>query len=359
MHQPESANYASVVANRSSRWLHLYACFMVAATLLLIFAGGMVTSTGSGLAVPDWPTTYGQNMFTYPYEKWVGGIFYEHGHRLIASAVGFLTIILAVWTALVERRRWVEYLAWSALGLVILQGVLGGLTVIYLLPTPISVFHGCLAQIFLCTLVAIAVFTSAWWKRGTTPAATPSFLSAPACMAALVLALFVQLILGAMMRHSMKDLGSGLAVPDFPRAYGQWTPSLSDSSIEQYNYDRRTTYNMAPVAKRQIVYHMLHRFWALVVTGVCLTTSLLVLKRHPRIPALTRPAVLLLVLLASQWLLGAFTIWSGRNPLIASSHVLVGACTLATGWMLLVRSSRCLCTEQIESVSPAWQGAAA
>ena len=343
----------------SARWLHYYTCFMVCATLLLIFAGGMVTSTGSGLAVPDWPTTYGQNMFTYPYEKWVGGIFYEHGHRLIASSVGFLTIILAVWTALVEKRRWVRNLSWMALALVIAQGVLGGLTVIYLLPTPISVFHGCLAQIFLCVLVALAVFTSRWWNRDIHPVPTSALLPAPSCAAALVLAVFVQLILGALMRHSMKDREAGLAVPDFPRAYGQWMPSLDDSAIEQYNFDRRTTFNMAPVVKRQIVYHMLHRFWALLVTGVCATTSLLILRRHHRLTALVRPALLLLFLVALQWLLGMFTIWSGRNPLITSSHVVIGAAFLATAWMLLVRCSKCLCSEQIESTLPAWQGAAA
>ena len=103
-------------------------------TVLLIAAGGMVTSTGSGLSVPDWPNTYGWFMFSFPHEKWVGGIFYEHGHRLIASTVGFLTIILAVWTWRVEPRRWVRWLAFGALGAVILQGLLGGLTVLFLLP---------------------------------------------------------------------------------------------------------------------------------------------------------------------------------------------------------------------------------
>src|SRR5687767_6960230 len=118
--------------------LHRFALFTACCTALLIFVGGLVTSTESGLSVPDWPTTYGWNMFTFPLENWVGGIRYEHGHRLVASFVGFLTVILAIWTYLKEKRTWVRRLAFTALLAVILQGVLGGLTVIFLLPTPIS-----------------------------------------------------------------------------------------------------------------------------------------------------------------------------------------------------------------------------
>src|SRR5262245_32575448 len=120
-------------------WLHRYVKLVVASTVLLIAAGGMVTSTGSGLAVPDWPNTYGQFMFSFPFEKMVGGIFYEHGHRMIASTVGFLTIILAIWTWKAEPRRWVRWLGLSALGAVILQGLLGGITVLLLLPAPVSI----------------------------------------------------------------------------------------------------------------------------------------------------------------------------------------------------------------------------
>jgi cytochrome c oxidase assembly protein subunit 15 len=141
-------------------WLHRYANLVAAATLLLIAAGGMVTSTGSGLAVPDWPNTYGWFMFSFPMEKWVGGIFYEHGHRLIASAVGFLTIVLAVWVWRVDPRRWVRWLAVGALGAVVLQGLLGGLTVLLLLPAPVSIGHAGLAQLFFCLTVSLSVFTS-------------------------------------------------------------------------------------------------------------------------------------------------------------------------------------------------------
>jgi len=140
-------------------WLHRYLRLLVCATFLLVAAGGMVTSTNSGLSVPDWPTTYGHNMFTFPASKMVGGIFYEHGHRLIASTVGFLTIGLVIWQWRVEPRRWMRRLGIIALGAVIVQGILGGLTVKYFLPAPISISHAGLAQLFLCLVVSLTMFT--------------------------------------------------------------------------------------------------------------------------------------------------------------------------------------------------------
>jgi len=132
-------------------WLHRYNMLLAATSLLLIAAGGLVTSTGSGLAVPDWPSTYGHFMYSFPLSMMVGGILYEHGHRLIASTVGLMTIVLALWLTWVEPRRWVRRLGWIALLVVITQGVLGGLTVLYFLPAPISISHAGLAQIFLCS----------------------------------------------------------------------------------------------------------------------------------------------------------------------------------------------------------------
>ena len=135
--------------NRSTinPWLHRFAVGIAAATLVLLCFGGLVTSHGAGLAVPDWPNSYGYNMFLFPISKWVGGIFYEHTHRLVASGVGFLTIILAVWLWRKEERRWLRWLGWGALVLVALQGVLGGLRVT-LLKDEIGIFHAALAQFF-------------------------------------------------------------------------------------------------------------------------------------------------------------------------------------------------------------------
>src|SRR2546425_10128291 len=143
--------------------LHRFAKVVAGCTVLLVLAGSLVTSTQSGLSVPDWPTTYGWSMFTFPPSKWVGGILYEHGHRLIASAVGFLTIVLAVWLWLQDPRRWMKRLGVVALGAVLAQGVLGGVTVPFFLPAATSTAHAGPAEIFLGIILAIAPFTSPPW----------------------------------------------------------------------------------------------------------------------------------------------------------------------------------------------------
>src|SRR6188474_2111080 len=146
--------------------LHKFAKLVAGCTVLLVLAGSLVTSTGSGLSVPDWPTTYGQNMFTFPPSKWVGGIFYEHGHRLIASTVGFLTIILATWIWFADSRRWLRWFGVAALLSVVAQGILGGITVLFFLPAAVSTAHAGLAEIFFCLTIAIALFTSPAWIAG-------------------------------------------------------------------------------------------------------------------------------------------------------------------------------------------------
>src|SRR5262245_13726793 len=147
-------------------FLHRFAWFTAGTTVFLICSGGMVTSKGVGLAVPDWPTTFGYNMFFFPFSKWVGGIFFEHTHRLIASLVGFLTIILASWLWRSTAERWLKALGWLSLGAVVLQGILGGLRVT-LLKDEIGIFHACLAQAFLGLLVVIAIALSPAWRHVT------------------------------------------------------------------------------------------------------------------------------------------------------------------------------------------------
>ena len=153
----------AVTDRRYNKWLNRFAWFIGVAALLLICSGGMVTSKNVGLAVPDWPTTFGYNMFLFPVSKWVGGILFEHTHRLIASAVGFLTIILAIWLWRSESRRRVRNLGLIALAGVILQGILGGLRVT-MLKDEIGIFHACVAQAFLALLVVIALVTTNFWR---------------------------------------------------------------------------------------------------------------------------------------------------------------------------------------------------
>src|ERR671919_491609 len=167
MRQPTSYNSAVIATRRNySKWLNRFAWLTCIATLLLICSGGMVTSKNVGLAVPDWPTTFGYNMFLFPISKWVGGILFEHTHRLMGSLVGFLTIIIAVWLWLREDRRWVRNLGVIAVVGVILQGILGGLRVT-MMKDQIGIFHACVAQAFLGLLVFIALVTTKFWPSLT------------------------------------------------------------------------------------------------------------------------------------------------------------------------------------------------
>lgn len=182
------------------RWLHRFAWLTAFATFVLIVAGASVTSNRAGLAVPDWPTTYGHFMFSFPLSKMVGGIFYEHGHRMIASGVGIMTIILALWLVRADKRRWVRRLGIIALAAVIAQGILGGLTVKFLLPAAISVAHAAMAQAFFCVTIALAVATSAQWSGPATETARARSLQWFALTA--TVAVYIQLVLGAILRHA-------------------------------------------------------------------------------------------------------------------------------------------------------------
>lgn len=187
---------------RAGAALHRFAVFAASATFCLILAGALVTSNDAGLSVPDWPLSYGQWM-----PPMVGGIFYEHGHRMIASFVGLLTIILAVWLWRAEHRRWVRWMGLGAVFAVIAQGVLGGLTVLYFLPAPISVGHACLAQLFFSMMVSIALVTSASWRTERRAAELSDEPSPGLRLLAVMvnLAVFAQLAMGAAFRH--KALG--------------------------------------------------------------------------------------------------------------------------------------------------------
>ena len=189
--------------------LHRYSLFLACCTLVLVMAGATVTSKEAGLSVPDWPLSYGQVM-----PPMTGNIFYEHGHRMIASTVGFLTIILAGWLWRTSQPAWLKRLGFLALGLVVVQGILGGLTVLYLLPPAVSILHACTAQAFFTLTCCIALFTSRGWKR---PAPSiPNAASLRGLVLAMPICVFVQLALGAAYRHKVLGLvwhvGGAMAV---------------------------------------------------------------------------------------------------------------------------------------------------
>lgn len=276
----------------------MFAVFTAGVTLLLIVAGALVTSNDAGLSVPDWPTTFGS---FYKMPHMVGGVKFEHGHRMVAEFVGLMTIILAVWTWRAERRRWLRVLGVAALGTVILQGILGGLTVLFYLPAPVSSAHAAVAQTFFCIAVCIAMFTGRQWVEEVPQVEVDTRRPSLFTLTLLsIFVLYVQLILGAMFRHK------GMS----------WWP------------------------------HVLH---AGIVTVVLTWTTIRALSVYSKIEAVRKPAILLLSLLITQLCLGfaAFltrVAWGRDNlqpelPMVIStvSHVAVGALLLATTVVLAVQ----------------------
>jgi cytochrome c oxidase assembly protein subunit 15 len=281
-----------------NRGFHNFAIFTACATFVLIIAGALVTSNDAGLSVPDWPTSYGHVLRLPP---WIGGIRYEHSHRMIAGFTIFLTATIALWTWLADRRRWMKALAFGALGTIVVQAVLGGMTVLHFLPPAISTAHAAVAQTFFCIAAAIAVFTGQRWVEEVPPVAPDE--GRPTLLALSLLSIFilyVQLILGAMFRHH------GLP----------WWP------------------------------HVLN---AVAVAMVLTWTSVRALLQLPNTDAVRRPAILLLFLLVIQLCLGfaAFltrVVWGpeAAQPepsmvLSTVAHVAVGALLLATTAVLTLQ----------------------
>jgi cytochrome c oxidase assembly protein subunit 15 len=278
-------------------WLHRYSVLWSFCTWFLVIAGGLVTSNDAGLSVPDWPLSYGKLM--PPME---GNIFYEHGHRMVATTVGLLTIGMVIWLLRSERRRWVRNLGWISLAAVVAQGVLGGMTVIFMLPRPVSIGHACLAQLFFSTTVALVLFTSESWNAGAQvvdDAVAPPLhwlaLAAACCV-------FLQLALGASARHK--------AIGVLPHVIG-----------------------------------------ALVATGMVLWLTVRVLMRHAGHAAMRKSALVLLSITLLQVFLGIAAYMSrlatagAPQPMpimvgFTVAHVAVGALTLAASVVLAIQVFR-------------------
>jgi cytochrome c oxidase assembly protein subunit 15 len=294
------------VAVSPLRSIHRLAVLTASATFLLLFAGGLVTSTGSGLAVPDWPLSFGRF-----FPPMVGGVLFEHGHRLAATLVGCLTLVLALSIVVREPRPRVRALGLLAFVAVVLQGVLGGVTVLYKLPLAVSVAHACLGQMFFCLTVALAVLTGVEWQAPAPAAAS----ALPAIAATTTALIFGQLVLGALVRH----MGAGLAIPDFPLAFGRLVP---------------------PLASSYIAVHFAHRVGALVVALSVVMTAAVAGRSHRGDRLLWRPALVALALLALQITLGGVTVLSRRAVLPTTTHLVMGAALLATSLTLTLRASR-------------------
>ncbi len=317
-----------------NRWLSRYATLTAAVTLVLICVGGVVTSRGAGMSVPDWPTTYGYNMFFFPFSKWVGGIFYEHSHRLVASLVGLMTVALAVWLWMKEARAWLRWLGVAAVVLVVLQGVLGGLRVTAL-KDELGIFHATLAQMFFVLVSAVALFTSRWWREAT-PGRDGTGLRQVFAMATAMIV--TQLVLGATMRHQH----AGLAIPDFPAAYGKVWPAMDVESVARYNQLRSEVVAANPITAAQIGLQMAHRLGAVLILLVVLWAARASWRALGMGSPLTKLSLAWLALIVAQAALGAATIWTNKSADIATAHVGVGALTLVTGVLLTLAAYRCL-----------------
>lgn len=420
-------------------WLHRFAVIVALATIALIGLGGLVTSHGAGLSVPDWPNSYGYNMFLFPPSKWLGGILYEHTHRLLASTVGLLVVALTRWLGGSPARRplaivgalemlagllvflvwpsekatggfftgiggvvllaalvWARneaapsplpQLGWLAFVLVQVQGLLGGLRVV-LLDAQIGIFHATLAQLFFLLLCAIALMTSRWWWEsapapaaadGDLPSRKPSVemeslecanalgsaqdalhsspdgraprssvvaeASIPKAsrilFAAITGLILLQLIIGATMRHQH----AGLAIPDFPRAYGRLWPATDPASIAKYNENRMELNAPNPITALGVQLQMMHRVMALLICiGIAIAAwrvskaKRLGTFRDARI--IGRLVYVWLALVFVQIALGAFTIWTDKAADVATAHVLGGTLLLAVGGLLCLISFR-------------------
>jgi cytochrome c oxidase assembly protein subunit 15 len=273
-------------------------------------------------------------MFLFPPSKWVGGIFYEHTHRLMGTVVGMLSIALVVVAWKTEQRRWVRWLAVSVLVAVILQGILGGLRVTKVNLT-LAIIHACFAQAFFCFAAFMAIVTSKWWISAPDLSARPArglLFATTAC----VLAIYFQLIAGALMRHH----GAGLAIPDLPLAYGKLLPPTDQTALDKANAFRAWESGLGPVSLYQVWLHFGHRLGSVIVSALSMAAIAVVIRRYRGQKALLRPAVLLAVLIVAQVTLGVFTVLYRKPADVASAHVAVGALVLLTSFVIVVRAAR-------------------
>jgi cytochrome c oxidase assembly protein subunit 15 len=292
---------------------------------LLLVAGALVTSTESGLAVPDWPLSYGRLM-----PPMVGGILYEHGHRLIAAAVSALVGLEMAMLFFLERRKTVKRLGVAAFAAILTQAVLGGLTVLLLLPPEVSSAHAALAEIVFALTAVVALMCSKTWNDLTAhppslpleenlSSSLPDLRSAFRATAIATAAIYAQIVLGAVMRHT----GAGLAIPDFPTAFGGLWPSTEE------------------LQRRGVGIHLAHRLGAALVLVLVFAAARALGRASAASPVFANLAAAWTGLLAVQILLGALSIWSGKAPSLTAAHLAGGALCWVTGVLATVCLGAC------------------
>lgn len=315
--------------------LRRYSKFLCVITLFLIALGALVKSTESGLSVPDWPTTYGKFMFAYPLDKMAGGIKYEHTHRMLASIVGLLTLILTIWLIRIKDMPvWVKRLGILAFITVVLQGVLGGLTVKFFLPVWLSTFHGVLAQTFLLIVILIAYALSGERRKRWTieeESYDPLFLQLAIFLMAMI---YLQLIIGNVMRHAQ----AGLAVPDFPTMGWTLFPSFDQAWLNRINAWRFEN-NLDPVNMGQVFIHLFHRFWALLILIDILWLNKIAYERCLDRPLILKTLYWLNMVVILQITLGISTVLTHKEVYTTTLHVTMGAIVLALTFLMVLRST--------------------
>lgn len=320
--------------NKYKPALFWFAVANAVTTFLLIGLGGLVTSHEAGMSVPDWPTSYGYNMFALPIQFWKGGAFFEHTHRLLASGVGLLTTILAVWLWWKDSRKWMHWLGITAFLLVIAQGILGGLRV-RLNMDNLGIPHGAIGQAFLVLTAALALFCSRWWMNSANEKQIAVAPGLRGHVLFVTICIFVQLLVAATMRHQH----AGLAIWDFPAAHGKIWPSTSPEAIAAYNEHRPPGILGKPIEAFHVHLQMVHRLLAYAIFLGVLAVPFIARKRLGKADGLTKFAWLWAGLITIQVALGAWTIWSNKAADVTTLHVMGGALALLTGalWWLIAK----------------------
>ena len=303
--------------------LHRFAQFTVLYAAFVIYVGALVKSTGSGMAVPDWPQSFG----TWT-PKMEGGVFYEHGHRVVAMVLGWFVLALALWAGFVEQRWQARWLLWGALIAVVIQAGLGGLAVLigtdkswgHTDPAVITA-HACLAQALLAALVTYAAISAPGWGLAERESAVTKSLALQGAL--LVALVYVQIVLGAIMRHQ----GAGLVISDFPLNYGGILPHFADGRLA--------------LGEPLVALNFAHRVGAWILASAGTFFAWRVVSDTALSAWVRRPAKVLLAAIAVQFFLGASVVWTHLTmPWLTSLHVLGGSVVFTSAVVLSLRLRR-------------------